>query len=299
MNHKDMSYIGRKSRLLSMLIATILAFSGFPSVVLAEALNAPSYYSVQSNLDYEISTNITSSWINHESIDLVLTNTGSDTIHNWYLTFNTPYNIDNIWNGTLYETDGNGTYTITSNGWNQDIHVGESVTVGITFSSDSETDLTIDPEWYLLNTQATVLDASQYTFEYTEYSAWETGFTGQLTLTPQVDCQHWELSFDSNRDITAVSSAVLLDEGDNNYTITHDENNMRLLADTAYNFGIQGDNTEDPLNLSNVELTVVDLAYHLTDDEDANGIPDYLEFIGGGSIVGPTPTPTPVPTELK
>ena len=289
---------GRISKFCSVVIAGIIAISGFPSMVLADVINAPTYYSVQSDLNYEITTNITSSWINHESIDLVLTNTGSETIHNWYLTFNTPYSIDNIWNGTIYETDGNGTYTITSNGWNQDIHTGESVTVGITFSSDTEEELSVDPEWYLLNTQATVVDASQYTLEYTEYSAWETGFTGQLTLTPQVDCQHWELSFSSNRDITAVSSAVLISEGENNYAITHDENNMRLFAGTAYNFGIQGDNTEDPLELSNVELTAVDLAYHLTDDVDANGVSDYLDYIGGGSIINPTPTQTPIPTDI-
>ena len=281
---------GRISKFCSVVIAA--------SMVLADMINAPTYYSVQSELDYEITTNITSSWINHESIDLVLTNTGSETIHNWYLTFNTPYSIDNIWNGTIYETDGNGTYTITSNGWNQDIHTGESVTVGITFSSDTEEELSVDPEWYLLNTQATVVDASQYTLEYTEYSAWETGFTGQLTLTPQIDCQHWELSFCPNREITAVSSAVLISEGENNVAITHDENNMRLFAGTAYNFGIQGDNTEDPLELSNVELTAVDLAYHLTDDVDANGVSDYLDYIGGGSIINPTPTQTPIPTDI-
>lgn len=288
---------GRLSKFISVVITGIISLSGLPSMVLADVINTPTFYSVQSDLNYEITTNITSSWINHESIDLILTNTGIETIHNWYLTFNIPYNIDNIWNGTIHETDGNGTYTITSNGWNQDIHTGESVTVGITFSSDTEEDLSVDPEWYLLNTQAAVVDASQYTLEYTEYSAWETGFTGQLTLTPQEDCQHWELSFGSNREITAVSSAVLLVEGDNDYAITHDENNMRLFAGTAYNFGIQGVNTEDPLELSNVELTAVDLAYHLTDDEDANGVPDYLEFIGGGGIIDPTPTPTPVPTD--
>ena len=286
----------RFSKLVSVVITGVIAISGLPSMVLADVINSPTYYSVQSELDYEITTNITSSWINHENIDLVLTNTGIDTIHNWYLTFNTPYSIDNIWNGAIYETDGNGTYTITSNGWNQDIHVGESVTVGITFSSDTETEFSVDPTWYLLNTQATVVDASQYTLEYTEYSAWETGFTGQLTLTPQVDCQHWELSFSSNREITAASSAVLIPEGDSNYAITHDENNMRLFAGTAYNFGIQGVNTEEPLDLSNVELTAVDLAYHLTDDADANGVPDYHEFIGGGSLIDPTPTPTPIPT---
>ncbi len=287
---------GRLSKFISVVITGIIAMNGLPSMVLANVINTPTFYSVQSDLNYEITTNITSSWINHESLDLVLANTGSETIHNWYLTFNTPYNIDNIWNGALYETDGNGTYTITSNGWNQDIHTGESVTVGITFSSDTEEELSVDPEWYLLNTQATVVDASQYTLEYTEYSAWETGFTGQLTLTPQVDCQHWELSFGSNREITAVSSAVLISEGENNYAITHDENNMRLFAGNAYNFGIQGDNTEDPLELSPVELTVVDLAYHLTDDADVNGIPDYLEFIGGGNIIDPTPTPVPTDT---
>ena len=288
----------RLSKFMSGVITGVIAMNGLPSIVLADVINTPTYYSVQPDLTYEISTNITSSWINHESVDFVITNTGSETIHNWYLTLNLPYNIDNIWNGSLYETDGNGTYTITSNGWNQDIHSGESVTVGITFSSDTETELSVDPEWYLLNTQATVVDASQYTLEYTEYSAWETGFTGQLTLTPQVDCQHWELSFGSNREITAVSSAVLISEGENNYAITHDENNMRIFAGTAYNFGIQGVNTEDPLDMSNVELTVVDLAYHLTDDADANGVPDYLEFIGGGSIINPTPTPTPIPTDV-
>ena len=288
----------RLSKLISVVITGILSMNGLPSMVLADVINAPTDYTVQSDLSYEITINVTSSWINHESIDLVFTNTGSETIHNWYLTFNTPYSIDNIWNGALYETDGNGTYTITSNGWNQDIHTGESVTVGITFSSDTVEDLSVDPEWYLLNTQATVVDASQYTFEYTEYSAWEMGFTGQLTLTPQVDCQHWELSFCPNREITAVSSAVLISEGENNVAITHDENNMRLFAGTAYNFGIQGVNTEDPLDMSNVELKVVDLAYHLTDDADSNGVPDYLDFIGGGSIVDPTPTPTPVPTDV-
>lgn len=288
---------GRTSKLISVVITGVIVMSGLPSMVLADVINSPTYYSVQSELDYEITTNITSSWINHESIDLILTNNGSETIHNWYLTFNTPYVIDNIWNGAIYETDGNGTYTITSNGWNQDIHTGESVTVGITFSSDTETELSVDPTWCLLNTQATIVDASQYSLEYIEYSAWEIGFTGQLTLTPQEDCQHWELSFDSNREITAVSSAVLLDEGENNYAITHDENNMRLFSNNAYNFGIQGVNTEEPLDLSNVELTVVDLAYHLNDDADENGIPDYLDFIGGGNAVEPTPTPTHVPTE--
>ena len=287
---------GRFLKAVSMFVTTVIAMSGLPSMVLADVISAPTYYTVQTNLSYEIITDVTSSWINHESVDFVVTNTGDETIHNWYITFNTPYVIDNIWNGAMYETDGNGTYTITSNGWNQDIHPGESVTVGATFSSATETEVSIDPQWYLLNTQATVLDASQYTLDYIEYSAWESGFTGQLTLTPMLDCQHWQLSFDSNREITAVSSAVLNSEGDYSYEITHDENNMRLFANSTYNFGIQGVSSEESLTLSNVELTAVDLAYYLTDDVDGNGVPDYIDFMGGSVIVSPTPTPTETPT---
>lgn len=287
---------GRFSKVVSVLVTGIIALSGLPCKVLADVINAPTYYSVQSGLEYEITTNVTSSWINHTSVDFVVSNTGDEIIHNWYITFNTPYTIDNIWNGALYETDGNGTYTITSNGWNQDIHPGETVTVGATFSSVEDEALTIAPEWYLLNTEATIVDSSLYTLDYIEYSSWETGFTGQLTLQPQVDCQHWSLRFNSNRDITAVSSAVFNTEDDGSYEITHDENNMRLFADTAYNIGIQGVNSENSLEFANVELTVVDIAYHLTDDFDSNGTPDYLDFIVGGSIVGPTLTPTDVPT---
>lgn len=287
---------GRFSKVVSVLVTGIIAMSGLPCKVLADVINAPTYYSVQSGLEYEITTNVTSSWINHTSVDFVVSNTGDETIHNWYLTFNTSYVIDNIWNGALYETDGNGTYTITSNGWNQDIRPGETVTIGATFSSTEEEALTIAPEWYLLNTEATIVDSSLYTLDYIEYSSWESGFTGQLTLQPQVDCQHWSLTFTSNRDITAVSSAVLNTEDNCSCEITRDENNMRLFANNAYNFGIQGVNSEDPLEFTDVELTVVDLAYHLTIDEDGNGIPDYLDFIGGGSIVGPTPTPTDAPT---
>lgn len=287
---------GRFRKVVSVIVTGIIAISGLPCAVLADVINTPTYYSVQSGLEYEITTNVTSSWINHTSVDFVVSNTGDETIHNWYLTFNTPYVIDNIWNGALYETDGNGTYTITNNGWNQDVHPGETITIGATFSSTEEEALTIAPEWYLLNMQATVVDSSLYTLDYTEYSSWESGFTGQLTLQPQVDVQHWSLTFSSNRDITAVSSVVLNTEDDGSYEITHDENNMRLFANNSYNFGIQGVNTEDSLEFTNVELTAVDLAYHLTDDVDGNGIADYLDFIGGGSVLGPNPTPTESPT---
>ena len=85
--------IRRFSKAVSMFVTTVIAMSGLPSMVLADVISAPTYYTVQTNLSYEITTNVTSSWINHESVDFVVTNTGDETIHNWYITFNTPYAI--------------------------------------------------------------------------------------------------------------------------------------------------------------------------------------------------------------
>ena len=283
----------RFSKAVSMFVTTVIAMSGLPSMVLADVINAPTYHSVTDGLEFEVTENVTSGWSGHSNVEYTFTNIGDKTIHNWFFTFNVDASIDNIWNAAIYETDGSGTYTITSNGWNQDILPGNSVTIGMSLSSDIE-EINSTPSWDLLNTSATTVDAEDYTVSYTEYSSWESGFTGQITLEPEVDCPHWSLIFDSNREITAVSSAVLKTVDESRYEITHDENNMRLIANNAYNFGVQGLPTEEDLEFLNTELIVVNLAYHLTDDTNANGILDYQEAVGGGSI---TPTPTPTPTE--
>ena len=49
---------GRLSKFISVVITGIIAISGLPSMVLADVINAPTYYSVQSDLNYEITTNI-------------------------------------------------------------------------------------------------------------------------------------------------------------------------------------------------------------------------------------------------
>ena len=41
----------RFNKVISALIVSVIIMSGLPTMVLADMLNAPSYYSVQSNLD--------------------------------------------------------------------------------------------------------------------------------------------------------------------------------------------------------------------------------------------------------
>lgn len=67
-----MYHKGRLYKLISLIVVSVIALGGLPSKVMADVFNAPSYYSVQPNLSYEITTNITSSWINHESMAILL-----------------------------------------------------------------------------------------------------------------------------------------------------------------------------------------------------------------------------------
>jgi hypothetical protein len=124
--------------------------------------------------------NVTSSWTGHANVDLVFTNTGSETIHNWILLSVRLTQLTIYGNASIAEMDGAGTYTIVNSTWNQDIVAGQSVTVGFTFSDEEE--ISTMPEWYLLNTREAVVDPSDYSLTYQEQSSWDGGFTGALIL---------------------------------------------------------------------------------------------------------------------
>lgn len=191
--------------------------------------------------------------------------------------------------------DGNGLYTIKNNGYNQDVLPGNSISIGVTLSSNAE-EVTFNPEWYLLNTKEIVIDDALYSLEYSEYSAWDNGFTGVINLQTYIDCQHWQIAFDCNRQILSMSSVEFVDEGESRYSITHDSNNLSLMVGNNNGFGVQGVNSEEELILSNMIFTSVVPAYSVTDDSNSDGIPDCLDFINAniGTISTPTVTTTPI-----
>lgn len=85
----------------------LFGINSFPLTTLADGLNSPSFYSVETNNEYEVTTNISPTWENHANVQMTFTNTGSDVIHNWAFTFNMPYDIIDIWGGTIGHIDCN------------------------------------------------------------------------------------------------------------------------------------------------------------------------------------------------
>lgn len=250
------------------------------------------------NYEYNAEVNTLAQWTGHSNIEITFTNTGDETIHNWYFTFDYEYEIENPYNCYIVEHDGN-LYTIGNNDWNQDILPGQTVTIGFTAASDDGSEISDEPTFYLLNTKTIARSSSELAWSFEQYSDWTTGFSGALILTNNSEEQirDWAITFDSNSPITQVDAAVLSSNDGNTYSITNDGNNQNITAGQSYRIELQG-GEHDPSEafvLTNYTVTSRAVAYTLDEDNDGNGIADVREIDFTG-IVTVTPTATPIPT---
>lgn len=288
-------------RCLSALLSVSVVLSLSPRILVAES-DASEYYSVIEGIEYDVATIIASQWGNYANLEFIITNTGEETIHNWYLTFSLPYHIEGVWNATVFETDDNGAYTFKNTEWNQDIQPGSAISFGMTVSSLDGTQIACLPSLFLLNTKAIIVDPADFTVNYQEYSNWGTGFNGSLILTNNSlgSLEDWNLSFYSNREITEVAGADLT-AFDGVYTIANNGSNQNLSPNASVNLTINGSgqNTNSALTINDVTLFSIGCAFGLSEDENNNGIVDYIDFIHAQNNdpgVSPTPTGTPAPT---
>ncbi len=291
----------RWRRALCFCISLTFVLVSFPFVKRA-ASEEIEYYSVLEDLQFEVEARIISAWDTHANMEFVVTNTGEETIHNWYFTFEFPNAIEGIWNASVFESTAAGTYTIHNLGSNQDILPGSSISFGMTVSSLNGQAVSTLPSYYLLNTCEESAAPSDFSLSYQEYSNWGTGFNGALILTntSSSTLEEWQLSFSCNRGITEVSGANLI-TSDDIYVVSNAGMNQNVNVNSNINMTIVGDslNSNTPLVLSSVMLWTVNCAYALNEDSDYNGVADYLDYINGlkgESDLTPTPTETPTPT---
>lgn len=295
----------RFPKFLSSILSLAVVVSFLPRTMRAEKSTNPEYYSVTEGLEYTVQASIDSCWGSYANLRFEITNTGDETIRNWFLTFNLPYSIEGIWNACVFEENGFGTYTIQNAGWNQDVAAGETVIFGMTAFSLEESTVNMLPEFYLLNTTTKVVDFDSFSLNYQEYSVWNDGFNGGLFLTnlSSDSICDWTLRFSSNRSISEVGGAALcLDDG--YYTISSNVQNQRIDAHGSLSFSVVGGglNVNSNLLFEDVSLSCVCPAYRLGVDEDNNGIDDYIDFIneissGDEGVITPTSTPAPTITD--
>nr|AHF25997.1 thrombospondin type 3 repeat-containing protein [uncultured bacterium Contigcl_1565] len=261
------------------------------------------FRSIEGNA-FKVAVKTVYTWQGHANIEMTFTNAGKNTIHDWYFTFDYPYNIENPYNCTVIEHKED-LYTVGNKDWNQDILPGKSVTIGFTASSSDGTDITDIPSFYLLNMKTIALTASDLSYRYEEYSDWTSGFVGALILknNSSSTIRDWTITFNSNRQLTQADSSVLSANADGSYTITNDGNNQNISKGQAYRIGIQGGQHDRsvPFEISDYSVSAKTLALRIDEDNNGNGIWDVREIDHSGNVTVPTPTATAtqVPTATE
>lgn len=292
-----MKYTNRLIRSISaVLSAAVVLMCIQPSGIRAEEINVK-YYSVEETNSFEVEPIVSSKWNGHANVNLMIKNTGEEKIDNWYITFSTPYTIENVWNGSLVDRDDKGTYTFKNDGWNQDILPGESVVLSMTLDLNDQESISF-PKWYLLNTKSRELPSDHIAYEYVEYFRWEEGFSGALQLSSGMEIEDWSVAFRSEYEILSVENAVLDTVNDGTYVMRNDLSDQNLRVGFPITLQITGLYNENDFNLDIIKIETETLVYHLEEDEDSNGIPDYVDFIksvDNEAFVTPTPEPTVIP----
>lgn len=288
----------RSFKLLCSIISLAIVFACLPLESIADEISDSLKCRSLSEASYTVSENVITSWPGHANVEIVFTNTGDAPICNWNYTFDFIYNIENPYNCTVLEHEGD-LYTVGNSGWNKDIGPGESVTIGFTASSNDGSDIEYMPSFYLLNNANNILPEGSITVDYVEYSDWTSGSSGALILTNNTDSSigNWTITFSANRPITDAYDVSFSVNDDGTYTISG-SSYSDISAGGTYQIGIQCGEHDSavPFEISNLTVSSSTLALALNEDTNNNGVPDVAEIDYNGFINTPTPTVTDTPT---
>lgn len=188
---------------------------------------------------YKVSFIVTSSWNEGFNAVVTVSNTGQQVIEDWYLSFELPNKITDIWNASI-EKDNDHSYVIKNATWNQDIAPGSSVSFGFAASGQFEN----APDYYGLPGRSIELDESDYTVEYVVVEDWKDSFAGKIIITNHSEqvLEDWYLEFDFDNEITRIWDAVIEEQSDCHYRINNDKNNSNIAVGGSVSFGFQVEN---------------------------------------------------------
>lgn len=85
---------------------------------------------------YDVKLNVTGDWGDGFQAELIVTNTSDAPLEAWKVDFDSNFEIGNLWNGKIIESNDDG-YSIASCMWTNPIACGESTSIGFTASKET------------------------------------------------------------------------------------------------------------------------------------------------------------------
>ena len=132
-------------------------------------------------------------------IDVVLTNTGTTTIHNWAIGFILPNQVMNIWGGHI-SFKSKDYIIIKNDNYNQDINPGKSITIGMIIKG---LDTVTPPNDFDLICNEELINEGRYDIRLQKINEWGGTLQYQLDIINKSDVciEDWRLEFSSDMDV--------------------------------------------------------------------------------------------------
>lgn len=265
----------KTKRFVSSMVAVAMATTMLPTIPAFAATGTTTYSYDGYTVDYTVANE----WGNGQSVEVIITNTGDESILNWAFKYDTDGTINGIWNATILENQGDD-YLIKNNGWNYEIAPNQSVTFGYTLSDDFST-----PDLFeLYSNRVDITDGYTASINVTE--AWDNGINGEIVITNTSSdnaLEAWMLTFDSNFIINNLWDGRLIESRDNHYVISSEmwTNPIPVGSSIVIGFSasIETEVTPEIKNyfLSEVEIEGLEIDWEDPTDTDGDGLPDVYE----------------------
>ena len=181
---------------------------------------------------------IENQWENQYIANVYITNTGTETIENWELAYESMDEITNIWNANItYHAATN--YNIKNAEHNQNIQPGATVSFGFQASFTGSEIKT--PDIYRIIGSEMIVNNSDYNVTYNLQSAWNTGCIMEITISNISDenIEDWSMKMDFPYTIQNIWRSKITAHEGNTYCLKNLEYNSIIRPGATETFGMQ------------------------------------------------------------
>lgn len=199
--------------------------------------------------NFEVEYKVDAKWDGHYNATVTIHNIGKDVVDNWYLSFQSKDEIENIYNAIIQEHGEEG-YIIKNAQYNQDIEAGNSVSFGFTASYQDRLQI---PKEYQLLTAMEQADDGEAQVTYEVVNDWGGGFIGKIHIKNNTETvlEDWVLSFDFDNNVDSFWTAAIVSKENSHYVIKNAGYNANISGGMEIEVGFNcsnGDARKEPQN---------------------------------------------------
>ena len=225
--------------------------------------------------NFDVEYQIDSAWDGAQAIKVKITNTGEESILNWYLKYNAGGTVENLYNALLY-SDSATECVFKNNGYNYEIEPNCSVDFGYILRGE---ELRYPEEFELCNKR--VEKETGYDVDFNITNEWDNGFNADIVITNTSDkpIEAWTLTFDANFEVNNYWNCKLIDHSNGKYTFANKLWTTPIAVGGSAVFGFSADMTGDGKPYAeNWSMTEVVVDIPVEEEESEFSLVGFAEY---------------------